>query len=191
MQMEVFPEIVKKKNKWLASQVDVKFPTLESLKGRDLYLKYEKQSEYTRFSADLTVESKPVAEEIYLVNFHRLTVMFSIIQASRWSDEKERAYVLEFFSQIILNDTCQLYVGFADTVPVGCAIVTQNEDNVLISDVMVTDVSSDQDGEKSMAGDSEADNKSTASRFQIQLINHLNLSCVEKELWVKVNNLES
>ena len=182
--MEELPEVAQKKNKWLVSQVDVEYPTPESLKGRDLYLAHENPSRYTKLNTELTEHQQPIADEVYLVDFHRLTVMFSILQASRWDSEEERAYVLEFFSQIILNDECQLFVGFANTTPVGCAIVTHAEDDVLISDVVV-------DGSKLEEGQGRArfsDSQSARSCFEMQLIRYLGLSVTDKNIWVNVKN---
>jgi hypothetical protein len=174
--MESIPEIVKRKNDWLISQVDVQYPTKESLKGRDLYLEGEKDKRYALFQSKalLSEPVSPAVDELYLIDFHRLTVMFSLLQASRWAEEQEKAYVLEFFSQIILSSECQLYLGFTDTNPVACAIVMQHGDDVLISDV-VTD----------MSDDNPDDVPSARQRFTRQLFDFLGQDIAEKTVWVE------
>lgn len=174
--MELIPEIVKTKNDWLISQVDVQYPTRESLKGRDLYLSGEKGKQYALFEpiAPLAETATPAVDELFLIDFHRLTVMFSLLQASRWADESEKAYVLEFFSQIILNGECQLYLGFTDTNPVACAIVTRQGEEVLVSDVIT-----------GMSGDNSDDFPSVKQRFTRQLLDFLEQDIAEKTIWVE------
>ncbi|PMJ89608.1 flavodoxin [Vibrio sp. 10N.261.55.A7] len=123
------------KNQWLFQHVDVKFPTKESLVGKALYQARLSQAEYRNWSEH---KANPVEifapDDVYLVDFHRLTVMFSLLQSSWWSDEKEKANVLEFFTQIILSDPCELYVGFIGGKPISAAIVTRSDDTLLVSD---------------------------------------------------------
>ncbi|WP_295891263.1 flavodoxin [uncultured Vibrio sp.] len=124
------------KNQWLFQHVDVKFPTQESLEGKALYEQKISGAEYRKWSR---TSSKPdsvfAPEDVYLVDFHRLTVMFSILQSLKWSDEKERADVLEFFTQIILSDPCDLYVAFINGEAVASAIVTHSDEAILVSDI--------------------------------------------------------
>jgi hypothetical protein len=177
--MELLPEIVKKKNEWLIGQVEVQYPTQESLKGRDLYSELAKSKRYSHLETVMP-ESSPsssLVDELYLIDFHRLTVMFSVLQASQWAEEQERAYVLEFFSQIILSEEFRLYIGFIDTNPVACAIVTQQGEEILISDIVV-------DAEYAKS----ADISSTTSfnlPFVKQLVDFLNIDRANGTIWVE------
>lgn len=83
-------------------------------------------------------ESNLSVEDIFLVDFHRLTVMFSILQSQRWTDKHEQEMIVEFLTQIILTPEFELYVGFKEGEPVGAAIVSQYEGNTLISDLVVS-----------------------------------------------------
>lgn len=132
--------LVKKKNDWLSSHVAVKYPTAESIKGRDLYLKEQQDKHYTQislseFHASLSGDASRVVDEVHLVDFHRLTIMYALTMASSWHDEQENAFLLEFFAQIILSDDYPLYVGFKQGKAVACAITHQLNDVMLISDV--------------------------------------------------------
>lgn len=138
----LIPEIAQVKNSWLYQQVDVQFPTKESLKGRELY----KQAVSTRKYETLT--ELPISEtsfdedDIFLVDFHRLTVMFALIQSSQWEGEFEQEMLVEFLTQIIYSEPCSLYLGFQSGEPVAAAIVTKSEQSVLISDVVVKNAES-------------------------------------------------
>ncbi|PJC87374.1 flavodoxin [Vibrio sp. HA2012] len=168
--------IIKKKNNWLTSQVDVQFPTPESIKGRDLYLAAEQGRQYVQIDASISSSEESVVDEIYRVDFHRLTVMFSLLQASKWEDKQEQAYILEYFSQIILNEECQLYIGFVDTYPVACAMVTQENGDILISDIVVDRIRS-----KSTCLPAW---KAPETVFTAQLIQFLNLYPEVNKLWM-------
>ncbi|MGF1719403.1 flavodoxin [Vibrio kyushuensis] len=129
--------IVKMKNQWLFDHVDVKYPTKESLAGKALYEHSNSQSTYEVWqSSDEEIEVIFKPEDVYLVDFHRLTVMFSLLQASQWKDEKQKADVLEFFTQIILSPPCDLYIAFLDGEPAAAAIVTKSEEAILVSDIV-------------------------------------------------------
>jgi len=66
--------------------------------------------------------------------------MFSLLQALRGRDEQEQNYLLEFFTQIIFSEPCYLYVGFKQAEPVAAALITQAENELLISDIVVKDL---------------------------------------------------
>ena len=127
------PEIALKKNAWLASQVDVAYPAKESLLGRDVYQSRLANKSYQLLPSDQT----PVdIEEIHKVDFHKLTVLFSLNQASVYESEFDKTHILEFLSQIILSDEHQLYIGTVGSDVVASAIVTSVEGEVLVSDIV-------------------------------------------------------
>ncbi|MCK6263885.1 flavodoxin [Vibrio sp. ZSDE26] len=128
------------KNQWLLQHVDVKYPTKESLEGKALYEQRISSVEYDKWDSSASYD-KPLfdVENVYRVDFHRLTVMFSLLQSSQWKGEKQQANVLEFFTQIILSPPCELYIAFLDGEPSAAAIVTESDDTLLISDIVVTD----------------------------------------------------
>jgi len=135
-----YPNVVKVKNQWLFDQVEVEFPTPESLKGRAIYQSLCEENTVTPLIQSVQ-ETGINLDEIYLVDFHRLTVMFSLLQASRGRDEQEQNYLLEFFTQIIFSEPCYLYVGFKQAEPVAAALITQSENELLVSDIVVKDLS--------------------------------------------------
>jgi len=130
------PHVVNVKNQWLFDQVEVEFPTPESLRGRTVYQSLWERSSVSSFiPADKT--SKIDSQDIYLVDFHRLTVMFSLLQATRADNEQDQNDLVEFFTQIIFSEPCRLYVGFYQATPVAAAIVTEFEGQLLVSDIVI------------------------------------------------------
>lgn len=129
-------KLIQRKNQWLLSQVEVDYPTKESLIGRDLYFNYTKTQETVQLSLDNLIPASPLVEEFYLVDFHRLTIIFSLLQSQHWPQERDQAMVLEFLSQIILDGEVSLYVGFRQQEAICAAIVTQEQDAWLISDTV-------------------------------------------------------
>lgn len=127
------PEIAHQKNKWLFSQLDIAYPAKESLLGRDIYKNQLSQKTYQLLPQDQTPTQ---IDELHKVDFHKLTVLFSLNQASAYQNETERAHMLEFLSQIILSDEHELYVGTTKGDVVASAIVTQGASCLLISDVV-------------------------------------------------------
>ncbi|NIY91969.1 hypothetical protein [Vibrio diazotrophicus] len=135
-----YPNVFKVKNQWLFDQVEVEFPTPESLKGRAIYKSLCEDKLVTLLTNNSAQESDINLDDIYLVDFHRLTVMFSLLQASRGRDEQEQNYLLEFFTQIIFSEPCYLYVGFKQSEPVAAALITESENELLVSDVVIKDL---------------------------------------------------
>ncbi|MBR9876204.1 flavodoxin [Vibrio sp. J1-1] len=133
---------IERKNAWLHDLVEVEFPTPESLKGRDIYFQMLEQQQYQVVdkNALLAGEVDCKTKELFLVDFHRLTIMFSILQSQRWDKQYDQEMIVEYLTQIILTPDFELYVGFKDGNPVGAAIVSQFEGNTLISDVAVSDL---------------------------------------------------
>ncbi|AMG02025.1 hypothetical protein [Vibrio mimicus] len=127
--------VVVAKNQWLCSQVDVEFPTAESLEGRDIYQSLSQQAQVTSFQPQASDEQ--LLQDIYLVDFHRLTVWFALLQATRSSDKYQQERLVEFFTQIIYSPPCQLFLGFHLGEPVAAGMVTEHEGNVLFSDLVV------------------------------------------------------
>ncbi|MGP8306823.1 flavodoxin [Vibrio sp. YIC-376] len=132
---------IERKNVWLHDLVEVEFPTPESLKGREIYFQsLEKQTyQVVEKHTLLMGDSECKAEDIFLVDFHRLTIMFSILQSQRWDAQYDKDMIVEYLTQIILTPDFELYVGFLEGTPVGAAIVSQFGGNTLISDVAVSD----------------------------------------------------
>ncbi len=130
------PAIAIKKNNWLLSQVDVAFPTKECLRGRDIYHENTLRKSYQLATSANLDSGETQVDEIYNVDFHKLTVMFSLNQASVGSNDTDKADLLEFFSQIILCDEHSLYIGLSNGEVVASAILTADEESLLISDVV-------------------------------------------------------
>ncbi len=131
---------IERKNSWLYDLVEVEFPTAESLKGRDIYFQALEQHDYQVVDANTLRQwdSKCKVEDIFLVDFHRLTIMFSLLQSERWENQYDQEMIVEYLTQIILTPDFELYVGFQEGSPVGAAIISQFEGNTLISDVAVS-----------------------------------------------------
>ncbi|WNJ97648.1 flavodoxin [Vibrio ruber] len=128
------------KNQWLSAQVDVAYPTPQSLIGRDLYLASVQQCTYQDVALPAVAEL--IAQDVYRVDFHRLTVMFAQLQAGQYQTPTEKEAIIEFFTQIIYAPPCELYLGFEQGEPVAAGILTQTEAGVLVSDLVIAKTSS-------------------------------------------------
>lgn len=129
--------LIEQKNRWLVEQVAVEFPTPESLSGLKLYQTSLNERRLSEINvADINEAQSDPALEVYLVDFHRLTIMFALEQAKRWQDETDRAYIVEYLTQIILSPEHRLFVAFQNGEPVGAAMVTQVEQGLLVSDLI-------------------------------------------------------
>lgn len=125
------------KNRWLASQIDVEFPTPESRAGYALY--QQRIAHAITEPLHLSLDNQAAhfsADDLFLVDFHRLTIFFAQLQAQVWQTPEQQALTIEFFTQIIYSEPCDLYLGFQAGEPVACAILTQQEETALISDVV-------------------------------------------------------
>lgn len=135
--MKEITELAEKKNQWLYSQVDVAYPTAESIKGKNLYKERCESCLYTPLQQAAT--DKPLEAEIHKVDFHRLTVMFAQLQAAQFQsgnqEGEESAWILEFFAQIIFSELHDIYLGFAEQRLIFGAIVTKEDNLVLVSDI--------------------------------------------------------
>lgn len=129
-------KIAEIKNAWLYQQVDVQFPTKESLVGLELYKQAAEERQCHHYQPSEAQDITFSSDELFLVDFHRLTVMFSLLQAGRWSKPKDQEMIVEFLTQIIYSEPCSLYLGFKEGEAVAAAIVTQVESTALISDVV-------------------------------------------------------
>lgn len=120
---------------WLASQVNVDFPTPESVKGRDIYVNQVaiNPEEYKSTPSDLsdTISVLQVTE-------HRLTIRWAMTVASQWKDETEYSHVLEFLTQIDLCDEYQLFVALDGMKPVAACLSQISENVMYVSDVVLT-----------------------------------------------------
>lgn len=122
------------KNQWLHQQIEVEFPTKESLEGRALYLEKADNTplEMWHSRGQEIMES----DALFLVDFHRLTIMFAQLQAQRWHDADQQSLVVEFLTQIIYSPPCELYLAFENGQPTAAAIVTRQDAQTLISDIV-------------------------------------------------------
>ncbi len=130
-----------KKQAWLANQVNVEFPTPESVKGRDVYLNQEtlNSEEYSYISSDFADNIS-----VLQVTEHRLTIRWAMTVASQWNVEYDD--VLEFLTQIDLCDDYQLFVALDGMKPIA-ACLSQVADNVMyVSDVAITSDVLDRNG---------------------------------------------
>ncbi|MFA0412187.1 flavodoxin [Vibrio renipiscarius] len=133
------------KNNWLYNHVDVEFPTKESLAGRKLYQEKIAGKQYQRITSEElnTAQDRFSSDDVFLVDFHRLTVMFSVLYSKLWESEAEQQLMVEFLTQIIYEEPCELYLGFEDGEAVATAIVTHDNDQVLFSDIATRDNASE------------------------------------------------
>ncbi|GEM76135.1 hypothetical protein [Vibrio sagamiensis] len=133
-------ECINSKNLWLHNLVEVEFPTKESLEGRKLYFQRLEKLSYQKLELDTLTQYEAVLseEDIFRVDFHRLTVMYAVMQSKHWSDKHEQEMIIEYLTQIILTPGIDLYVGFKDGNPIGAAMVTQDEKTMLISDLFTS-----------------------------------------------------
>jgi len=131
------PKIAETKNQWLYQQVDVEFPTKESIAGLEVYKKAVATRQYQTLTEAPQQDGTFTSDEIYLVDFHRLTVMFALLQSSMWQSESDQQMIVEFLTQIIYSTPCSLYLGFKQGEAVSAAIVTREEQTVLISDIAI------------------------------------------------------
>ncbi|MCG9776542.1 flavodoxin, partial [Vibrio diabolicus] len=91
---------IERKNTWLYDLVEVEFPTPESLKGRDVYFKALEQATYQVVDKDTLLESNSEfsSDDIFLVDFHRLTIMFSVLQSQRWDQQYDKDMIVEYLT---------------------------------------------------------------------------------------------
>lgn len=122
------------KNQWLYQQVAVEHPTPESLEGRAVYQRVIRDNICLLFEP--SVSSFPLLD-VFKVDFHRLTIAFAILQAQRCSHASDKAHLIEFFTQIIYSSPCTLYLGFRHGEPIAAALLTEDKDELLISDVVI------------------------------------------------------
>ena len=139
------PAIAEIKNNWLYDQVEVEFPTKESLAGRALYQSQVEHKQYKKLDIEVLSSGCNVfaAEDVFIVDFHRLTVMFAILFAKQWQSDAEQQLIIEFLTQIIYSEPCELYVGFQKEALVATAILTRDKGQLLVSDVTSIDQTSD------------------------------------------------
>lgn len=130
------------KTQWLLSQIDVDYPTRESVLGKACYLDLvEKFSEITSLVIPSTGLA-PVASntEWLRADFHKLTVLFARFMASHSAvPDASREYLQEFLAQIILDDqgAHSLCLGFNGSEVVGACIVSNDSKALLVSDLLL------------------------------------------------------
>ncbi|PMG83237.1 hypothetical protein BCU83_05110 [Vibrio breoganii] len=130
------------KTQWLLSQIDVAYPTRESVLGKACYLDLiEKFSEINSLVSPAKDLNQAVSTTQWLrADFHKLTVLFARFMASH-SDipEASREFLQEFLAQIILDDqgAHSLCLGFEGSEVVGACIVSNTSEIVLVSDLIL------------------------------------------------------
>lgn len=131
------PAIADIKNNWLFNHIEVEYPTKESLAGRALYKAHIELKQYETLDATTFASFSEAfaSEDIYLVDFHRLTVMFALLYSKQWSLDDDQQMIIEFLTQIIYSEPCELYVGFQNGEPVATGILTRHNGQILVSDV--------------------------------------------------------
>lgn len=129
------------KQAWLAEQVNVEFPTPESIKGRDIYLSQNKTipSEHSFVHASI-----PEGMFVLPVTEHRLTIRWAMMVAHQW--KKEYDEVLEFLTQIELSEQYQLFVVLNGMMPVAACLSQVIDDTLFVSDVVIMDEHLEMDG---------------------------------------------
>jgi hypothetical protein len=122
-----------KKSAWLSSQVNVDFPTPESVKGRDIYLNQE-----VRVPEEYNYVSSTLADNVSIlqVTEHRLTIRWAMTVAKQWDAEYD--HVLEFLTQIDLCDDYQLFIALDGMLPIGACLTQISEKVMFVSDVSIT-----------------------------------------------------
>ncbi|GEM79410.1 hypothetical protein [Vibrio superstes] len=130
------------KTQWLLSQIDVAYPTRESVLGKACYLDLvEKFNEITSLASSADDLNQAMSTTEWLrADFHKLTVLFARFMASH-SDipEASREFLQEFLAQIILDDqgAYSLCLGFEGSEVVGACIVSNGSDTILVSDLLL------------------------------------------------------
>ncbi|MCF7354993.1 flavodoxin [Vibrio sp. CK2-1] len=139
------------KNHWLSQQVDVEHPTPESLMGRKLYLEAQQNVKYSVSEIESLLSNKAELSnkaglDVIEVDFHRLTILFSVLQASQLSDIPEnQSLIIEFLTQIILDDEYQLFLGFDDGEAVSALIckIDQDDQVAVLTDIVISENAQD------------------------------------------------
>ena len=130
-------QLIESKQDWMASHItEAEFPTPLSQAGLKLYQSYQRNLVPQLISSIPDSPTRSLA--IYPVDCHPLTIRFSLVLASQWQDEGEREAVIEYLTQIMLeeNSPAQLFVGFFNGKPAACGMIFQpDNDLALISDI--------------------------------------------------------
>jgi hypothetical protein len=134
-------ELNQQKLAWLVSQIEVDYPTRESVLGKASYLDLAESSPVQLFDFDKMKLSNSNASWLE-VDFHKMTVMFALFMSKNAIiPEAQREFLQEFLAQIILTSSTQhkLYLAFLEGQLVGSAIVNLGDDLLLITDCLLLD----------------------------------------------------
>lgn len=126
---------------WLVNQVNVDFPTPESVKGRDIYLKQPVKDAVEHLFSEVTL---PDTVSVLPVTEHRLTIRWAMTVASQWTDEYDD--MLEFLTQIDLCDDYQLFVALDGMKPIAACLSHVAGDTMYVSDIVLTSDVIDESG---------------------------------------------
>ncbi|MZI95158.1 hypothetical protein F9817_18425 [Vibrio sp. CAIM 722] len=131
-------QLLNVKNRWLWQQVEVDYPTPESIRGRQVYESLSQKASAIPFT-DSPSHQQSLHPNVLAADFHRMTIMFSLLQANRVTAPEEKEALVEFFTQIIYSEPCTLYLGFSQGEAVAAALLTIDDNQWLISDVVMCD----------------------------------------------------
>ncbi|UTV30144.1 hypothetical protein [Photobacterium atrarenae] len=133
-------QLITSKNHWMASHItEAEFPTPQSQEGLALYQDRQAAGSYQLVKE---TDNTPAPQlSVYPVDCHPLTIRFALIIASQWPDEQEKETVIEYLTQIMLEEDspAQLFVGFYRGKPTAAGMMFNGEADqselTLISDV--------------------------------------------------------
>lgn len=78
-----------------------RIPDCSKFRGRDIYHALSRHTEVSLFQPQAC--DAPLLQEIYLVDFHRLTVWFALLQATRSSTQHEQERLVEFLPKLFTH----------------------------------------------------------------------------------------
>jgi len=133
--INVCQNVVATKNTWLFNQIDVAFPTEGSLQGHQL--QHERSQRCNVIAWVPSEVQVDCSFDLFPVTFHRLTIYFAVLQSKMYAPTVQES-IVEFFTQIIYSEPCQLYLGFKDNVPVFAGMITRNDNQILFSNIVTT-----------------------------------------------------
>lgn len=140
-------QLIEQKQTWMASHItEAEFPTPLSEKGLQLY--QSNQLDQSTQLVSSVPDSSPNTLTIYPVDCHPLTIRFSMILASQWQEESEQEAVLEYLTQIMLEEDspARLFVGFFKGKPTVCGMIYQTDDALaLVTDIHALPLANQQD----------------------------------------------
>ncbi|OBT07956.1 hypothetical protein A9264_05680 [Vibrio sp. UCD-FRSSP16_10] len=144
------------KIQWLVSQIDVDFPTRESVLGKACYLDLIDNAIPAQPLLTENIDINAVSKLTWMkVDFHKLTVLYAHFVANHVNiAEQSKEYLQEFLAQIILDNqsddegTHTLCVGFLGSELVATCIVSieqQTQQQIQQEQLLISDLLMDSD----------------------------------------------